>query len=396
MKSILSWLVTMLVLATMAGVAAAQQPQFVPAYPLYCQGPLTTGAPSGRETTTSFIWAPTGAGAAKPGPGQCAWADRAARGSEIKAGGGNVICDFSSAMRSVPAGKFVEVGVARDPQVDNCMHLTRYLGDVSPPFSAVPALAPFVRQSIASLTPTQIASLQHGIQVMMSRPVTDPTSYRFQANIHGTEDNTTNSQESQAWDNCQHGSYFFFAWHRMYLYFFDRILRAAAGDPNLVLPYWNWTDPAQRTLPVAFRQPASSSNPLYIAPPGRPTALDAGTATLGAGVVDYSAAFADVAFDSPNGDGSSFGGQIASPEQFNSPHGDFESQPHDVVHEALGGLMGVVDTSAQDPIFWLHHANIDRMWKLWLAQGGGRTDASDAAWLNTRFTFYDEAGTPCI
>ena len=50
------------------GQAFAQSPQFVPAYPLYCQGPLTTGAPSGGETRTHFIWAPTGAGAAAPGP----------------------------------------------------------------------------------------------------------------------------------------------------------------------------------------------------------------------------------------------------------------------------------------------------------------------------------------
>jgi hypothetical protein len=51
---------TVLLLA--AGRAAAQSPQFVPAYPLYCQGPLTTGSPSGGETTTPFTWAPTGAG----------------------------------------------------------------------------------------------------------------------------------------------------------------------------------------------------------------------------------------------------------------------------------------------------------------------------------------------
>jgi hypothetical protein len=120
---------------TMTGPAAAQSPQFVPAYPLYCRGRLTTGSPSGGETTTPFTWAPTGAGAANPGPRQCAWADRAARGSEIQPGGGNVICDFSGAMQSVPAGTFVEVGVARDPLVNNCMHLARYIGTVSPPFS---------------------------------------------------------------------------------------------------------------------------------------------------------------------------------------------------------------------------------------------------------------------
>jgi hypothetical protein len=390
MRSLL--LGTALALAGGAGGAAAQSPQFVPAFPLYCQGPLTTGAPSGGQTTSPFIWAGTGAGAAPPGPGQCVWADRPARGSEIQPGGSNVICDFSSAMKSVPAGTFVEVGVARDPLVNNCMHLARYIGTVSPPFSAVPALPPFVRQSIATLTPAQITSLQRGIQVMMSRPPSDPTSYRFQANIHGTFDSATTPQEMQSWNNCEHGSYYFLSWHRMYLYFFDRILRAAAGDPNLVLPYWNWTDPAQRTLPLPFRQPANASNSLFIAPPGRPAALDGGTASLGAGTVDFSVAFADVNFDSPTGSGASFGGQIAAPMQFNGPHGDFESQPHDVVHVALGGLMDDPDTAAQDPIFWLHHANIDRMWNRWLAQGGGRTDATDAAWLDTQFTFFDEAG----
>ena len=197
--------------------AAAQSPQFVPAYPLYCQGPLTTGAPSSGETATPFQWASVGAGAASPAPGQCVWADRGPGGSEVQSGGGNVICDWSSAMQSVPAGTFAEVGVARDPLVGNCMHLFRYLGSQTPPLSGVPFLQPFTRPSIASLTPDQINALRAGIQVMMNRRVTDPTSYRFQANIHGTEDPATTTEEMQSWDQCQHGSFYFPSWHRMYL-----------------------------------------------------------------------------------------------------------------------------------------------------------------------------------
>src|SRR6516162_11527770 len=171
MRSLLLPFGIVLLLAASNGAATAQSPQFVPAYPLYCQGPLTTGAPSGGETTTPFQWASVGAGTANPAPGQCVWADRGPRGVEIQSGG-NVICDWSGAMQSVPAGTFVEVGVARDPIVGNCMHLARYLGPVSPPFSGVPALPPFTRPSVASLSPAQIASLRHGFQVMMSRPVT--------------------------------------------------------------------------------------------------------------------------------------------------------------------------------------------------------------------------------
>jgi tyrosinase len=385
-------LVILVLLAATVANAFAQSPQFVPAYPFYCAGPLTTGAPSGGQTTTPFQWASTGAGAANPAAGQCAWADRAPRGSEIQSGGGNVICDFSSAMQSVPAGTFVEIGVARDPIVGNCMHLARYIGPVSPPFSAVPALTPFTRQSVASLSPAQITSLRHGVQVMMSRPVTDPTSYRFQANIHGTYDSATTTAQMQSWNQCEHGSFYFLSWHRMYLYFFDRILRAAAGDPNLVLPYWNWTDPAQRTLPLPFRQPGDATNPLFIASPGRPAALNAGTASLSAGTVDDSGAFADTHFETGGVSGNGFGGQTSTPMQFASAYGDLENQPHNVVHSSLGGLMGDPDTAAQDPIFWLHHANIDRLWNRWLQQGGGRADPTDSAWLNTTFTFYDEAG----
>ena len=47
-----------------------------------------------------------------------------------------------------------------------------------------------------------------------------------------------------------------------------------------------------------------------------------------------------------------------------------------------------------DPIFWLHHCNIDRLWNRWLAGGGGRANppSSDTVWHNTKFTFFDEFG----
>jgi Common central domain of tyrosinase/Polyphenol oxidase middle domain len=393
--------------------AAAVSPVFLPAYPLYCAGPLTPKQSSfstvlspSTSTNTPFQWALFGAAAAKPGPGQCAWADRRARAGEMLSGGGNVICDYSGAMTNIPAGTFVEIGVTRDA-LNNCMHLTHYIGEVSPPFSAVTDLPPFTRASVASLTPQQIASLRHGVQVMMARPVSDPTSYKFQANIHGTDDNGT-PLETQAWNQCQHQGFYFLSWHRMYLYFFDRILRAAAQDPTLVLPYWDWTQPDQRTLPLPFRDPADSSNPLFI-PSGiatRPSGFNSGTSHLDDMSVDVSKAFENLDFETGGQLAYGFGGGASAVNQFvDNPNekGDLENQPHDTVHTLLGGseiiagrmvtgLMGNIRLAAQDPIFFLHHANIDRLWNSWLAQRGGRTDPQDAAWLNTRFTFYDEAG----
>jgi tyrosinase len=40
---------------------------------------------------------------------------------------------------------------------------------------------------------------------------------------------------------------------------------------------------------------------------------------------------------------------------------------HDPVHNWVGGTMGLA-TSPNDPVFFLHHANVDRLWAVWVAQ----------------------------
>ena len=127
-----------------------------------------------------------------------------------------------------------------------------------------------VRRNIYNLASNgpEIAALRNGVKVMQARSASNPRSWRFQANIHATTDQlpTTNKALAQAtWNTCQHGNYFFFPWHRMYVYFFEQILRAAAQEPSLTLPYWNYSNAAQRVLPLPFRSPANSTNPLYVA-----------------------------------------------------------------------------------------------------------------------------------
>jgi tyrosinase len=48
------------------------------------------------------------------------------------------------------------------------------------------------------------------------------------------------------------------------------------------------------------------------------------------------------------------------------------------------------DCAARDPIFWLHHSNIDRLWKRWL-DVEGHADPVQARWLDRPFRFYDPA-----
>lgn len=74
-------------------------------------------------------------------------------------------------------------------------------------------------------------------------------------------------------------------------------------------------------------------------------------------------------------------------------HGALEHRPHDLVHDAIGGFMGEPDTAANDPIFWLHHCNIDRLWNRWLSLGDKRHDPDeDSTWCQQVFTFVDSDG----
>ena len=225
----------------------------------------------------------------------------------------------------------------------------------------------FVRQDISQLG-SQLESLRIGVERMKSLPPTDPRSWAFQANMHGTEGPVT----SPLFNQCQHESALFFAWHRGYLYYFERILRWASGDPSLTLPYWDWSN--QSALPEPYRLPADSSNPLY--QEGR--LLNDGSPLNKAIVVDA----LSTALDNPD---------FSNPDQTGFTW-SLEASPHGAVHIAIGGLMAHVPTAANDPIFWLHHCNIDRLWDFWLNLGDGRANLADPTYLNTTFSYADEAG----
>lgn len=255
---------------------------------------------------------------------------------------------------------------------------------------ATAAAAVVVRRDVYSLTPAQLKVLAKGVKAMKKKPATDPTSWAYQAAIHGSD--TTPAKT--LWNSCQHGSYFFLSWHRMYLYYFERILRKASGDATFALPYWNYTKAAERALPPSFRTPATASNALYVAE--RAAGMNSGD-KLPASAVSTTAAMNVKDFSSATGSGAGFGGQReAGPVHFTGPHGRIENTPHDVVHVIVGGDTGWMsdpNTAAQDPIFWLHHANIDRLWKQWLRKGAGRANPTgDSIWMTTTFSFFDEDG----
>jgi tyrosinase len=244
---------------------------------------------------------------------------------------------------------------------------------------------------------------------MQALPLNDPLGWRYQAAIHEYRDGAdplanpgdvfpANADRNRFWNQCQHNSWFFLPWHRMYLLHFERIVARhvveLGGPAEWALPYWNYSrDANARLLPAAFRNPTmadGTANPLYVEE--RHPLANQGRQFADPFDADPSFALNETDFSGTGfGDASGFGGPQTDFNHGGGPSGMIDNVPHGAMHVAIaggpGGWMGGFNTAALDPIFWLHHANIDRLWEVWLRQPGRRNPVQ-ARWLrDTRFDF---------
>lgn len=157
---------------------------------------------------------------------------------------------------------------------------------------------------------------------------------------------------------CPHSSGLFLPWHRAYLFAFENALRSVGGD--VTLPYWDWT--VTRQVPDAVKD---QSSPLYRC------RYDDGCGTRPAGVQLPTTTDVESVMRVP--DFNHFGG-VGCPG-IGQHNGDLEAI-HNWVHAWVGPDMTLPSTAARDPIFWFHHANVDRLWDLW------QRDHPQAAWCD--------------
>ncbi len=251
-----------------------------------------------------------------------------------------------------------------------------------------------------------------GVAAMKAQPLATPTSWRFYGAIHGfnirrwtqleylspTDPMPTAALTKAFWKQCQHGSWYFLPWHRGYLLAFEANVRAQVvklgGPADWALPYWNYFKPDQAALPPAFATPdwpdGKGNNPLYV--PARYGPNNDGNVYVALSQVNFQA-MGDPHFTGVASGGSvGFGGVDTGFSHGGRVHGGIETQPHDWVHGLVGGsnpknpellgLMSHPDTAGLDPIFWLHHANIDRLWQVWRENPQTDVDPTDPNWLN--------------
>jgi tyrosinase len=192
--------------------------------------------------------------------------------------------------------------------------------------------------------------------------------------------------------NWGHLSAAFGPWHRVLLAHFESELRMI--DSSATLPFWDWTDADSTAAvfaddflgsdgqgtdgqvmdgPFAFAKGKwrvivkdDDSNPDFLA---RSLGADPSATALPDKTQDQDPVMALTDYD----ESPWYDDMRTTPAQRARVDTLFrfrlEYDLHNLIHRYVGGDMALA-ASPNDPVFWLHHCNIDRLWSLWEQTSG--------------------------
>ena len=202
----------------------------------------------------------------------------------------------------------------------------------------------------------------------LNRGGTAPTPSAYQAlrNMH-----------VEAANGEEHSGPHFLPWHRAYLLDLERQLQTI--DPAVSLPYWRFDEPAPNVFSRLFmgetkKAPAAS---LVALDPNNP--LVAWVTDSVPGIL-RSARFDTLTQAAPGQPGFALLNQ-AETLALGDAYLDFlrmEGTPHGAAHVSFNGWISSISTAPKDPLFFMLHANVDRLWALWQWLNR-RTDGGDPA-----------------
>ncbi len=267
---------------------------------------------------------------------------------------------------------------------------------------------PYIRYNVNSPEgQVMLAKYARAVEIMRSLPDSDERSWTWwwythwvkgypaalwelsmkkKAEVIATLPKEVQADAEAVWDGCQaHATnpsdpeqfqqWFFLPWHRLMLLQFEGVIREVLNDESFTLPYWNpiTGNEADLVVPAVFRVPGS---PLY---DGTRWFWVNGGERIDKPFKDWinlDALNEKFYIDAPNGN-----------LGFN-PRVDIN--PHFFTHVSLGGDMADFSTVGADPMFYLHHANIDRLWESWNRLGN--KNPTDPRYVNRKFSYGDRSG----
>lgn len=258
------------------------------------------------------------------------------------------------------------------------------------------------RRAAWGLSASEIARLRLAYQRMRALPASDGRSLQGQRNLHAYYCVTCPPPAPGYPGGDIHGSWNFLPWHRMFLYFHERILGGLVNDFSLRLPYWDWEVWAHGAVAPAYADPANG-NPLFDKFRYVQGSMSVERLLTNYNTGDhryYQLSLVHRLLDCPT---SQFFG-VPSSATSGPAGGVVESGSHGFVHVSSGGDatryqknlpcsgdMAILNTAANDPIFYTHHGNLDRLWWSYETTPGNHNPA-DPAWSNLAWSFFDEHG----
>jgi len=168
-------------------------------------------------------------------------------------------------------------------------------------------------------------------------------------------------------DGEEHRGPHFLPWHRTLLLDFERELQAI--DAAVSLHYWRFDQPAPNlfqsnfigaTEQVTLDDPPSD----VVFDPGHPLS---GWITDGVPGISRSAIFDTQTSPAPGPPGFDLLSEAATLAlgDFYTAFAQMEGTPHGAAHVSFVGSISSIGTAAKDPLFFMLHANVDRLWALW-------------------------------
>ena len=259
----------------------------------------------------------------------------------------------------------------------------------------------------------EIEAFLEAIVRLKAKPVKnigDTSTYDQFVAMHGAVMAVRTPMSGSGNINFAHGNIGFLPWHRQYLRVFEEALREEVSE--VTLPYWDWSDdlgairklftpafigsrywgiPKPITDGVFQYEVPSSERPQWW-PNGFPGfrvhgRLEEGLgAALSRGSVEQEWPPAESMLNELTG----LGEQEKTVANRHplwvfwlivEQGSNGWPQTHNAGHRFIGGHMGGA-FSPNDPIFWLHHANVDRLWDAWQQRriATGISGSHDETW----------------
>lgn len=260
-----------------------------------------------------------------------------------------------------------------------------------------------VRPVAHSLDDEYAAKLSKAYALMKALPPEDPRSFAQQANIHCAYCSSTYQMGNSTTPLQVHASWLFFPFHRWYMYFHERILAKLIEDDTFGLPFWNYDHPDGMTIPSAYMNYSELQDdkrePSHLPPSIIMLDYYYMNASIRTAEEQIAANLATAHRMVVSGATTQyrFHGQPYRKDDAAEPgFGTVETMPHNSVHGWTGDStqigkkdMGTLYAAGRDPVFYTHHASLDRLWEVW-RNIEGNEDIGDPDYLNSEFVFYNE------